>query len=563
MERRIMQNLERSEFEEQWKDAFASAEVAPSASVWANVDRELTLADNTEGKRRIIFYQRLAAACVVFALVAGAFGVYHWKQSETSIGRLSQSKTTDLKPSTNSKQTESQNSTIGVDSLDETKINSEKTNEISAQPKSSVNDKKVMAERGAIAANSLQENKATALNSVKTSGTTPLKSQASKIADSQSQVASAANSMTKGETVVLNSEKKWEDSESKSPVLDRNSSAQNPAIIASSAIDRKTNTAADGSDTKASSEKTSGVLAENKSLSSEKTRLEINKVLISETMNDGSKTTDTQLAANVELPGLELLPTAEINGEPKLTEIHRKLPYMPASFMTERSASKFEHEKLWASVTAASGAYAESAGSSYNSTAAAKMYSFGMQQSTVPPLTGAYNSPPTGSVPTVGKSYSYGVIGGVRLAERWVLQTGVQYMNQTMNSSTSPYVNYSGGGLISTNEFVSVPVQAGYLLVNRKIAWQLNPGVSTDFFVRNTLSNQQQSMSQGAGDNSPYRSVNFAGLMSSEFSYKLGKNYRLSLVPGMRYSFNPALKSTTTGNAIAWDVGFRFRYIFK
>jgi hypothetical protein len=265
--------------------------------------------------------------------------------------------------------------------------------------------------------------------------------------------------------------------------------------------------------------------------------------------------------ANVDLPALELLPIPQIE-ELQFRDIVRKLPFIPAAFMNERKGERFEHEKLWASATAASGSYSESSGSSFNSPAAMKIFTNAILLSSTSPNVSSI-VPSTGPVPTVGKSYSYGVIGGMRVAEKWVLQAGVQYMNQTVGSSASQYANYGSGSLISTNEFVSVPVQAGYLLINRKLGWQLNPGMSTDFFVRNTLSNQQTSVSQGAGTDSPYRSVNFAGLMSSEFSYRLGKNYRLSVVPGMRYSLNPALKSVTTGSAVSWDVGFRFRYIFK
>jgi hypothetical protein len=140
--------------------------------------------------------------------------------------------------------------------------------------------------------------------------------------------------------------------------------------------------------------------------------------------------------------------------------------------------------------------------------------------------------------------------------------------NFAKNSPAS--VSYSSPYTInSANEFISVPVQAGYLFIDKKIGLQLNSGVSTDFFVRNTLSDptgQRQSYSQSAGQDSPYRAVNFSGLMSSEVSYKLGRHYRLSLVPGMRYSFAPVLKSSagsSTGNNMVWDIGFRFRYIFK
>jgi len=497
-----MQNLERSEFDEQWKGAFDGAEVAPSASVWANVDRGLTLAENTEGKRRIVFYQRLAAASVLFAVVAGTFGVYYRRQHEASIVKLNPSKATQVNSQVNPKVTEnnssSQTQATSLDPSNEketVKSDSEKPTEATAQLNLSAKEKNSTSQNQAlIATNALNETKTNGLNS--------------------------RNTISKTDAI------------------------QNQQATARSSSESKNGNAIDKLSPNAIAEKTS-VLAKNNS-TTEKTL---------------ERSEASWLAANVELPGLEMLPTAEIQGDPKQTEIYRRLPYIPAAFMNASNDRKFEHEKLWASVTAASGSYTESAGSSYNSTAAMKTYYNAVQVS--PGLSNSYTSPSTGAVPTVGRSYSYGVIGGVRLAERWVLQTGVQYLNQQMGSSSSPYANYGSGGMISTNEFVSVPVQAGYLLVNKKIGWQLNPGVSTDFFVRNTLSNQQQSISQGAGDNSPYRSVNFAGLMSSEFSYKLGKNYRLSLVPGMRYSFNPALKSTTTGSAIAWDVGFRFRYIFK
>jgi hypothetical protein len=218
-------------------------------------------------------------------------------------------------------------------------------------------------------------------------------------------------------------------------------------------------------------------------------------------------------------------------------------------------------------VIAATGSYSDNKGGSSYSVASAQSNS--------------------SSIPT-GNSYTVGMVGGVRVAKRWVLQSGVQYMNQSAGynsnissgslKTVSSYANnpalYNSGvipstsayDIISTNQFLTFPLQAGYLLIDKKIGWQINSGVATDFFVRNTLtdpSGQRQSYSQGAGSDSPYRSVNFAGLMSSEVSYKLGKSYRVSLVPGFRYSLNPVLKSQTTGNPFVWDVGFRFRYIFK
>jgi hypothetical protein len=57
--------------------------------------------------------------------------------------------------------------------------------------------------------------------------------------------------------------------------------------------------------------------------------------------------------------------------------------------------------------------------------------------------------------------------------------------------------------------------------------------------------------------------VNWSGLLNTELSYKIGQHYRLSLVPGVRYSFNSLLKEPdTSGKPLILDVGFRFKYLF-
>ena len=126
---------------------------------------------------------------------------------------------------------------------------------------------------------------------------------------------------------------------------------------------------------------------------------------------------------------------------------------------------------------------------------------------------------------------------------------------------TSPYQ------INSVNQFVSVPVQAGYLLIDRKVGLQINSGVATNIFLQNTLtdkSGQLTKYAEGAGESSPYNSFSWSALMGTELSYKMGSQYRVSLAPGLRYSMSPLLKSaSSSGNLMIWDLGFRFRYIFK
>lgn len=179
---------------------------------------------------------------------------------------------------------------------------------------------------------------------------------------------------------------------------------------------------------------------------------------------------------------------------------------------------------------------------------------------------------------------------GKKLGNRWVLQTGLSYMNQSIdytsnytttsaNKLSLAVADYSGVGteaisyvspytIRSAVEFLAIPLQVGYQIVDRKLGLQLNAGLSTDFFVNNTLkdeSGKSDSFSKGAGTDSPYRTLNWSGLTSIEMSHKLADRYSISIVPGFRYSFNSILKDDAglAYKPLVLDVGLRVRYIFK
>jgi hypothetical protein len=296
-----------------------------------------------------------------------------------------------------------------------------------------------------------------------------------------------------------------------------------------------------------------------------------------------SISTSKGLPALVRLEKVVFKPAPAPEADPVALMMARLAEKEKAMGEEEKKKKESTGEKLWTSVGLAAGGFNTVNGSvSSNSMASLASSSIADDQ-----------AKPSGVVYTIGVSV------GTRLSNRWVLQGGVNYLNQSSNNTAGGLVgaaNFSSLSVASVNtleqlnsdagkqdmryvptspfnynnalEFISVPVQAGYLLVNKKFGVQLNAGVSTDLFVQNTITPEVDGLektTQGSGENSPYRTVNFSGLFGTEFSYRLGKHYRLAINPGVRYPFNSIYKSDIGLEAmpLTFDVGLKFRYIFR
>jgi hypothetical protein len=457
-----MENSERKKFDNAWRDAFQQAEQSPSAEVWAALDHELTRAEGGAMKRKVVFYQRLAAASILFALLFGSLTTYY-----------------------NLKQT-----TGGVDLVT--------TNQSPDQSGTTIPDQNIKA--GEVGAG---EDKA--------------------LTENGSGVPKSGNHKANGNSIF-------------------NKSDQSAFI----ALSKK--------DSDATEEMATAQMIRQSSVHARTIA--------------GISTQD--------LPS----PEVKISGKPREVTIVRKLPAMPASFMADTRKEKKSGEDLWASVGASAGNYSPQTNLNSNAFAAAPASG-----------AGALTKSASSNAYSQGSAYSVGLSVTKRVANHWVLQGGLSYLNQaigytsnfavTSANKTSAYVadyatlnqNASTVALTnpyeinSVNQFVSLPVQAGYLLVDRTFGWQLNTGVATDIFLQNTLtdeSGQFDKYTEGAGEDSPYRTLSWSALMSTELSYKIGTQYRVSLAPGLRYTMSPVLKSeAVSGNPIVWDLGFKFRYIFK
>ena len=305
---------------------------------------------------------------------------------------------------------------------------------------------------------------------------------------------------------------------------------------------------------------------------------EKNEVAVLQTVPAGAENVENSTLKSGEFSLLSSLAEVPAVVHGKIEMPRLVLPAMPAVFMASAKKKK-SSEDLWASVGFSAGSYNPD-------------YSPGSQAFSNSSIQASnLNSSGYSDQSNVGSAYSAGFAMSKRVFSRWVLQSGINYVNQSIGYTTNylsssasnqskvfvaEYADFASQSVTITSpyqinseiEVVSLPLQTGYLLIDRKIGWLLNTGVAADFFIRNTLTDESGSVgrfSQATGEKSPYRAVNWAGLLGTELSYKMAKQYRISVVPSMRYSLNSVLKSTTgqASNPVVMDIGFRFRYIFK
>ncbi|WP_165824007.1 outer membrane beta-barrel protein [Pseudochryseolinea flava] len=650
--------MERRKFEDSFKDAFQGAEFTPSDSVWTNVELDLEKASGDKMKRRILFYKLLAAASIAFAMAAVGMSYYGIIGSERPTVIAAENKTNqstagskngNVQPSSSS---ESQTNTLRDTALatQDPLVNSAELlveSELDATADDEAFSKSTNAPDLTAAVQKSSEKSARSevaqiatSNDPKLGSKNDRVSQASKLASGSNE---KDNDVRNGQSVASSV-----DGTGKTPAIDNsnqealvdNGRNLNPNAVSGS---KKNQLTTNSGDTRES-------IAYNRQLQEERvaeddrklrpnalratvdqlsngdaTNVDKNNAIA---VNDGSRegyvnsddrklrpatsrgeqgnasSTDNNsalVAGRDEYVSIEHDRLPELVKDKKVIFVDpRKSTADPFQLMMaalndrqqELNAKQKNNKKsdkgsetLWTSVAIAAGNFNTPNG----------------RVSTSENKNFAMNSIADQQAKANGTAYTVGLSLGTKIAERWVVQGGVNYMSQSSDYTASgvigaadnssftvatvqqldqmfsaenksvanaKYVPTATYGITSSLEFISVPVQAGYLVVNKKIGVQVNAGVSTDLFLQNTLSANGDGIeesTQGSGDASPYRTVNFSGLFGTEFSYRLGDHYRLALNPGIRYPLNSIYKSEIgiEASPLTFDVGVKFRYIFR
>ena len=452
-----MQSLENRDFENKWRDAFADAEDEPNEALWLSIENSLAATDGMVLRGRVVFYQRLAAASLLVAILLGGLSIVKWNSAEKSTLASSEQK---------------------------------------GNTKADANEQKTSGN---------QSNTSSANNSITGKAGKPI------------------TSKTKGQNLLADNQ--------------RGTNGQATLIQVEA---KETNDKADATQH------------------------------FSDPKNS-TKHIDREVKLNNAFAYYDI----KLKGEPVFDRRTRDKIVLSEPILSVEENK--EEDNWWAAIGGSAGAYSQQA--SLNGGMAGNL-------SSSTPASRSQSSTSSNA----GSSFSVGMAMGKKISKRWTIMTGVNYLTQSVGYSSNQAINgnqafladlssqknvsnaasnfTSSYNVNSVNEFVSIPLQAGYQIVQRKFGLQLNTGIASDIFVRNSLvdpSGKLATYTEAAGENSAYQNINWTGLLGTELSYKISSQYRFSLVPGMRYSFQSIVKPTvgSTINPLVWDVGFRLRYNFK
>lgn len=269
--------------------------------------------------------------------------------------------------------------------------------------------------------------------------------------------------------------------------------------------------------------------------------------------------------------------------------IQKVINYGDDPFMKKEDYTVYE-ENLWAGINVSSGYFDpnfESGGADAMLTANEFLASSSMLADN--------NSVGPGSVAqdnSGGQSFAFGFSVGKRIAKKWVLQSGINYLNYSSDGSTNAFYElddntrtpasnlFSFSNAESLNlassvinfdnqfEFLSIPVKAGYVLLDKKVSVVLSAGVGTDFFLENSVSPDADGLEEfnvKPGEDAPYRSVYFNGLMGTQLRYRFSKHYSFTFEPSYSIAINSFSKSDNDLNSFpnVFRIGVGLKYHFK
>ncbi|HEY3389514.1 MAG TPA: hypothetical protein VGK38_08095 [Prolixibacteraceae bacterium] len=141
-----------------------------------------------------------------------------------------------------------------------------------------------------------------------------------------------------------------------------------------------------------------------------------------------------------------------------------------------------------------------------------------------------YNSPGNASIAsTPAGQVKLDQVGNTRMADA-VLGTAYQLNSSAKNSAENV--------LKQDIEFIEIPLQATYKLIDKKIAVGLTGGISTNILVGNTAFLSENGERVGSGETGNMRNVVYSGAVGLEIGYVITNRITLTVEPRLKQFIN-------------------------
>ncbi|MEM9896475.1 MAG: hypothetical protein AAF789_08915 [Bacteroidota bacterium] len=177
---------------------------------------------------------------------------------------------------------------------------------------------------------------------------------------------------------------------------------------------------------------------------------------------------------------------------------------------------------------------------------------------------------------------------GMQLSKRWTLESGLAYTNIARDGTSNvEFIGFSSLPDVDDNvstaekptrsnarfaseiqssynydiqltnnvQIASLPVQAGYLLLDKKVSLKLNAGLMVNYLVQNRISNTDETLltSSSISNN---RDWSLNGVSGLELGYTLTRHVDFTLQPNYRHPLGSVTEMNTAGVFV--QTGFRY-----
>ena len=138
--------------------------------------------------------------------------------------------------------------------------------------------------------------------------------------------------------------------------------------------------------------------------------------------------------------------------------------------------------------------------------------------------------------------------------ERDVSKNAVE--NQILQSSQNL------GNLNQKTQYIEVPIEMSYALINKKFGVAIKGGMSTLFLTENIISIKATDGNMQIGKASNLNDVHFSSNLGLGFSYNFMKNFQLNLEPTLKYQINTFNKNAAgfTPYVIGVNTGISYKF---